>query len=377
MDKRDYYEVLGVDKTASIDDIKKAYRKLAIQFHPDKNQGSQEAEAKFKEATEAYEILSDEQKRGNYDKFGFAGNNGSGFDGDFSHAFRDFEDLFGSGGGGFGSIFDQFFSQSSSGGGSVRKRSKSRKGSDLLYGLRISLKDAIFGIKTSITYKRSVTCSECSGKGGSGIRECPSCAGSGVLRRSSGFFSIQQDCPTCMGSGETISNVCKVCHGKTVVEKKETYELEIPKGIESGRKFHIAKQGDAGPYGGPYGDLYVEITVMPSDFFRKVDYDLICIIPIDLVTACLGGEIQVETIDEKIIQLQVPAGSQNGDKLRIKNEGYPKGMGAKDRGDLLISLSIIIPKSLSKKSKEALENIADTEKLVNKKPKPIAIKNNN
>ncbi len=371
MAKRDYYEVLGVPKGASEDDIKKAYRKLAVKYHPDKNQGNKEAEEKFKEATEAYEVLSDSTKRQAYDQYGFAGVEGMGGGAhDYSAVYRDFEDIFGD----FGGIFDSFF-----GGGKRRgQRSSSRnRGSDLRYNLNIPFKDAVFGTKVQISYSRHVSCSACGGSGaesGGGRKVCPTCGGSGQVRRSSGFFSIASACPTCGGDGFVIENPCKVCHGTGLVQKNQKIKVTIPPGIESGKRINIPGQGDAGPNGGPAGDLYVYINVEPHKYFERDGADIYCVIPISCTQAALGAEIQVETIDGKKVKLKVPPGTQNGKILRLKGEGIPYLHNSNKRGDMYIKLQVNIPKRLSSKEKALLKEFAAIEGAVSN-PKPIPLSN--
>ncbi len=372
MAKRDYYEVLGVPKGASGDDIKKAYRKLAIKYHPDKNQGNREAEEKFKEATEAYEVLSDERKKQAYDQFGFAGVEGMGGSGgahDYSSVYRDFEDIFGD----FGGIFDSFF-----GGGRKRStRGASRnRGSDLRYNLNIPFKDAVFGTKVQISYSRHVSCSACGGSGaqsGGGRKVCPTCGGSGQVRRSSGFFSIASACPTCSGDGFVIDNPCKVCHGTGLVQKNQKIKVAIPAGIESGKRINIPGQGDAGPNGGPAGDLYVYINVEPHKYFERDGADIYCVIPISFTQAALGAEIQVETIDGKTVKLKIPSGTQNGKILRLRSEGIPYLHNANKRGDMYIKLQVDIPRRLSTRAKTLLKELADLEgDRSNPRPIPLA-----
>ncbi len=370
MAKRDYYEVLGVPKGASGDEIKKAYRKLAVKYHPDKNQGNKEAEEKFKEATEAYEVLSDDQKRQAYDQFGFAGVEGMGGGHDYSHVYHDFEDIFGD----FGGIFDSFFGGGKRRGGGSRGSSRNR-GSDLRYNLNIPFKDAVFGTKVQISYSRHVSCSSCGGSGaesGGGRKVCPTCGGSGQVRRSSGFFSIASPCPTCGGDGFVIDNPCRVCHGTGVVQKNQKIKVTIPPGIESGKRINIPGQGDAGPNGGPAGDLYVYINVEPHKYFERDGADIYCVIPISFTQAALGAEIQVETIDEKKVKLKVPPGTQNGKILRLKGEGIPYLHNADRRGDMYIKLRVVIPKRLSSREKALLKEFAQLENPV-PNPKPIPL----
>jgi molecular chaperone DnaJ len=374
--KRDYYEVLGVPKGASKDEIKKAYRKLAVQYHPDRNKGNKEAEEKFKEASEAYEVLSDDKKRQAYDQFGFAGveGMGSGAGGggaqDFSSVFRDFEDIFGD----FSGIFDSFFG---GGGGRTRQSTRDRvqRGHDLRYDLEITFEEAVFGTKKEVTYTRNVSCSECNGSGaakGSSKKTCPTCGGSGQVRRSSGFFSIASPCPTCQGEGYVVENPCDNCNGSGVVKKRQKVKVTIPAGIESGKRINIPEQGEAGPNGGPYGDLYVYIRVLPHEYFEREGNDLYCAIPLSITQATLGTEVYVQTLDEKRIKLKIPSGTQNGKVFRIKNEGVPYLHNANRRGDLYIKVLVEVPKRLSPKAKEIMRELSD---IIGEQenPKPISL----
>jgi len=363
--KRDYYEVLGVQKGAPKDDIKKAYRRLAVQFHPDKNPGNKEAEEKFKEATEAYEVLSDEQKKSAYDQFGFAGVDGMGGAGhDYSSAFRDFEDIFGD----FSGIFDSFFGGT---GGRRQSRSGPPSGANLRYDLEISFKDAVFGTKVEIQYAHNESCGACRGSGavgGSGRKVCPTCAGSGQIRRSQGFFSIASPCPTCNGEGFVIENPCKECNGSGLEKKRRKIAVTIPTGMEDGKRVVIPGQGDAGPNGGPAGDLYVFIHVKSHDYFERDGLDLYCAVPISMTQAALGADLYVTTLDDKKIKVKIPAGMQNGKMLRIRDEGIPSGP---HRGDLYIKVVIRIPAKLSRRGKELLEELAKVEGEIDS-PGPIA-----
>ena len=379
MAKRDYYEVLGVEKGATKDDIKKAYRRLAIQNHPDKNPGDKAAEERFKEATEAYEVLGDDQKRSAYDRFGFAGVEGMGGAGgaqDFSSVFRDFEDIFGDGGGGFGdfsNIFDSLFGGGGhrSGGGGGHERAM--RGSNLRYDLELPFEEAVFGTTREIAYSRNDSCKTCGGKGsadGSGRRTCPTCQGSGQVRRSSGFFSIAQPCPACRGEGYVIEKPCRDCEGTGLAKKKQKIKVTIPPGVDDGKRVVIPGQGDAGPNAGPAGDLYVFIHVLPHEFFERDGSDLYCAIPISLTMAALGGEIGMTTIEGKKIKVGVPAGSQNGRMLRIREEGVPSSTGR--RGDLYLKLLVQVPQRLSKRGKELLEEFRVSEGE-DGEPKPIKL----
>jgi molecular chaperone DnaJ len=366
--KRDYYEVLGIQKDASKDDIKKAYRKLAIQYHPDKNPGNKEAEEKFKEATEAYEILSDDQKKAAYDQFGFAGVEGMGGGAhDFSSAFQDLGDIFGD----FSGIFDTIFGTSgrrSSGGGA----SSSRQGANLRYDIEIPFKDAVFGTKVEIQYSRNESCPACKGSGaanGAGKKICPTCGGSGQVRHSQGFFSVASPCPNCGGEGYIIEHPCKECGGSGSQKKRQKIMVTIPAGVENGKRVVIPKQGDTGSNGGQAGDLYVFIRVKPHEYFERQDTDLYCAVPISITQAALGADIHVMTLDNKTIKIKVPAGIQNGKMLRIKDEGVPVGG---RRGNLYIKLMVQIPAKLSKRGRELMEELSRVEGEEDS-PKPIPL----
>jgi molecular chaperone DnaJ len=367
MAKRDYYEVLGVQKNASKDDIKKAYRKLAIQYHPDKNPGNKEAEEKFKEATEAYEVLSDDQKKAAFDQFGFAGVEGMGGGHDWSN-FRGFEDIFDSGD--IGNIFDTIFGGNFSGNRS--NRNGPRAGANLRYDIEIPFKDAIFGTKVEVQYSRNETCHVCNGSGaasGSGKKVCPTCQGAGQVRQSSGFFSVASTCRTCHGEGYIIEHPCKECDGAGVLKKRQKIQITIPAGIENGKRLVVSRQGDSGPNAGPPGDLYVFIRVKAHEYFERQDADIYCAVPISITQASLGAEIHVRTLDDKTIKVKIPAGIQNGKFLRIRDEGVPI---TGRRGSLYIKVMIQIPAKLSRRGRELLEELSKVEGE-NDAPKPISL----
>jgi molecular chaperone DnaJ len=367
MAKRDYYEVLGIDKGASADEVKKAYRKQAIQFHPDKNPGDHTAEEKFKEATEAYEVLSDGEKRGRYDQFGFAGIDpqaGGGFGG---AAARDFEDLFG--GGAFGDIFGSFF-----GGGGANRRDNTPRGSDLRYDLEVGFADAVYGTKIELSYSRQAPCGVCDGSGaeaGSKSKVCPTCQGAGQVRRSSGFFSIAQTCPSCSGEGHIQEKPCKGCRGSGTERKSQKVKVTIPAGIENGKRIRLESQGDAAPHGGITGDLYVYIHVKAHESFERNGNDLYCLIPIGITQASLGAEINVSTLDGKTIKLKVPAGTQTGKLFRIKEAGVPVLQAPTRRGDLFIKVQVDVPLNLNGKAKDLLAQLA---KIIGEEESPRPVK---
>ena len=361
MAKRDYYEVLGVAKGATEDEIKKAYRKLAIKYHPDRNPGDKEAEAKFREATEAYEVLSDDKKRPIYDQYGFAGLDGmdqGGGGAQYSHAFHDFSDLFGSmGGGGFGDIFDNLFG----GGGSRssgRKRSGPAEGASLRYDLNISFKDAVYGTKADIHFRHNETCEECKGSGcatGASRKTCPTCNGAGQVRRSAGFFAVQQTCPSCNGSGTTIDKPCKACGGRGVQEKSKKMTLTIPCGVDNGKRIAIPHQGDAGENGGPSGDLIVILHVENHPMFERDGQDLYCAVPVTFAQAVLGAAITIPSLDGKRIELKIPAGTASGKLLRIRGAGVPFTGNPDRKGDLYVKIIVQIPTKISGKQRDLLQ----------------------
>ena len=367
MAKRDYYEVLGLQKGAAEEEIKKAYRKLAIKYHPDRNPGDKEAEEKFREATEAYEVLSDEKKRPLYDQYGFAGVDGmdQGAGGaQYSHAFHDFSDLFGGMGGGFGDIFDNIF------GGSARSSSRRRggpaEGASLRYDLNISFKDAVFGKKSEIHFKHNETCEACHGSGcadGATRKTCPTCNGMGQVRRSAGFFSVQQTCPDCNGSGTKIDKPCRECSGRGVVEKAKKISFAIPAGVDDGKRITIPKMGDAGANGGSSGDLVVILHVDSHPFFERSAQDLYCAIPVSFTQATLGASISITALDGKQIDLKIPAGTASGKLLRIRGEGVPY-TGTSRRGDLYVKIIVRIPQRISGAQKDLLTKYMELENPV-------------
>ena len=359
MAKRDYYEVLGVEKNATKEEIKRNYRKLAVKYHPDRNAGNKEAEEKFREATEAYEVLSDDKKRPMYDQYGFAGVDGmnQGGGAQYSHAFHDFSDLFGGMGGGFEDIFSSFFGGSSS---ARRSASDPSQGASLRYDLDISFKDAVYGTKAEIKFQHNESCDACHGSGcasGSSRKTCPSCGGSGQIRRNAGFFAVQQPCPTCGGSGSVIEKPCSSCHGKGVQPKRKSVTLTIPAGVDDGKRIIIPHQGDAGANGGPAGDLVVILHVEQHQFFERDGQDLYCAVPVTMVQATIGAEISITSLDGKQIGIKIPAGTSHGKLLRIKGEGVPV-TGTSRKGDLYIKIMVQIPQRISSQQRSLLEEYA-------------------
>jgi molecular chaperone DnaJ len=346
MSKRDYYEVLSVEKSASLQEIKSAYRKAALKFHPDRNPGDQEAETSFKEASEAYEVLSDEQKRSTYDRFGHQGLSGQGFQG-----FHDVGDVFSS----FGSIFEEFFGFGGSGDGGGR----GGRGADLRYDLTVEFEDAMFGIEKEIEYERAVDCEPCHGSGANegGIKTCTTCNGVGQVRRSQGFFAIQTACPTCRGRGKMISDPCKTCKGKGRNLERKSINVKVPAGVDTGLRLRVTGEGEAGSGGGRNGDLYVVLHVKESDRFQREGDHLILEQPVGFAQAALGCKLTIETLDGEQT-VDVPAGAQYGHEILIPGAGVPSVRGV-GRGDLHVLLKVVVPKKLNKEQKELLKKFAE------------------
>lgn len=358
-DKRDYYEVLGVPRDVSADDLKKAYRKLAVKYHPDKNPDDKTAEAKFKEVGEAYDVLSDDQKRAAYDRYGHAafqgGMGGPAGGGGFHDPFDVFREVFSGGGGG---IFEQFFG---GGGGGGRRRDGPQRGSDLRYGMEISLEDAAHGVEREIEYERSASCKTCSGSGsasgGGGKKTCRTCGGVGQVISSRGFFQIQQACPDCGGTGETISDPCRTCHGAGRAKERTKVRVKVPAGIEDGSRLRSSGNGDLGVKNGPPGDLYIVIQIKQHEIFEREGDDLHCDMPLSFSTAALGGEITVPTMEAKAT-VKVPAGTQNGTTFRLRGKGM-KVLGQDRHGDLYVHVQIAVPTKLNGDQREKLEAFAE------------------
>lgn len=353
MSKRDYYEILGVSKNATDVEIKAAYRKLAIKHHPDKNPDDPEAEEKFKEAAEAYSVLSDANKRASYDRFGHAGvgaGAGAGFDPGFSNI-EDIFDLFG-----FGDMFG------GRGGGSGARRPGVRRGADLRYDLQITLEEAAAGKAEKLKIPRLEKCSECDGKGteqGTSPETCITCSGSGQTRYQQGFFSVMRTCPNCSGSGQIIKNPCQNCRGAGRVEKEKSLEVKIPAGVETGSRLRINGEGEGGTNGGPSGDLYVVIHVAEHELFERQGANLYASVPVSFAQAALGAEIKVPTLEAEE-ELKIPAGTQTGTVFRIKNEGMPI-LGGRGKGDLFVAVTLVTPKTLTKEQRKLLEQLAEIE----------------
>ena len=355
MSQEDYYKLLGVSKGASADEIKKAYRKMAVKYHPDKNPGNNEAEEKFKEVSQAYEVLKDPKKREQYDQFGHAAFQQGGPSagrGGFHDPFDIFREVFSGGGG--GGIFEDMFS-----GGGAGPSSQGRHGSDLRYDIEISLEEAAAGVEKEITYQHQVECDRCDGKGaepGSKKTTCPSCHGRGQVISSRGFFSVKQTCPTCSGSGVIIENPCTKCRGAGRVRETTKLKVKIPAGVDTGSKLRSSRGGDAGTQGGSAGDLYIVIFVKEHEIFEREMEDLHCVIPIKFTLAALGGAIDIPTLTGKV-SLKIPAGTQTGTVFRLKNHGM-KSLRGGFKGDQLVRIEVEVPKKLDSKQREALEAFA-------------------
>jgi len=353
MAKRDYYDVLGLARGASPDEIKKAYRVKAKELHPDRNADNPEAESQFKEANEAYEVLKDAEKKAAYDRFGhaaFEGGMGGGGgrpggyganQGDFASAFSDvFDDLFGDFMGGRG-------------GG----RGRAARGADLRYNLRVTLEEAYSGLHKTINVPTSVACSSCSGSGAEGGAEpqsCPTCSGMGKVRAQQGFFTVERTCPTCGGLGQIIKNPCKVCAGEGRVHKERALSVNIPAGVETGTRIRLAGEGEAGMRGGPSGDLYIFLEVTKHDLFERENTNLFCRVPVSMATAALGGDIEVPTIDGGRSRVKVPEGSQSGRQMRLRSKGMPALRGG-GSGDMMIELAVETPVKLTARQREILK----------------------
>ena len=346
MSKPDYYEVLGLAKDAESSSIKSAYRKMALKYHPDRNPGDTEAEAKFKQASEAYEVLSDPQKRGIYDRYGHEGLSGQGFQG-----FQDVGDIFSS----FGSIFEEFFGFGGGGGGQGR----ARRGADLRYDLSVDFKDAVFGVEKQVEFEREIECDDCDGEGAApgGSSTCSECGGIGQIRRSQGFFAVQTACPRCRGRGKMVTDPCKTCRGQGRTLQKRSINVKIPAGVDTGIRMRVGGEGEGGSGGGPTGDLYVVLHVKESRDYIRQDYDVIRPLRVGIAQAALGSQVEVETLDGKET-VDVPPGSQFGDKITLPGLGVPhlKGVG---RGDFHVQLDVCVPKKLNKEQKELLKKFAE------------------
>ena len=344
MSKQDFYELLGIQRTATGDDIKKAYRKLAMQYHPDRNSGDSQAEQKFREVNEAYEVLKDDQKRAAYDRFGHAafeqggGARGGGF-GDFHF------------GAGFADIFDEMFGEFMG-----QRRTAGARGADLRYNMEITLEEAFAGTNSTIKVPTSVGCEECKGTGGAGGAQptnCPGCHGAGKVRAQQGFFTIERTCPTCHGMGRVIKDPCKACGGAGRVRKDKTLAVNIPPGVEDGTRIRLAGEGEAGMRGSPPGDLYVFLSVKAHRLFQRDNANIYCRVPIQMTTAALGGTIEVPTIEGGRAKVTIPPGTQGGHQFRLKSKGMSV-LRSPARGDMFVQAVIETPVNLTKRQQELL-----------------------
>lgn len=353
MATNDYYQILGVSKTATQAELKKAYHKLAMQYHPDRNSHDTQAEKKFKEINAAYDILKDEQKRAAYDRFGhdtFVKGGGGAATGRYSNGNGpDINDI-------FGDFFNDFM-----GGSSKRQRhSTTARGSDLKYNVTITLKEAFFGIEQNINFTSEIKCSSCHGSGSennTGMTKCTTCGGQGAIRTQQGFFTLEQTCHNCQGLGQIIKNPCKKCQGQGRTSQHRSLLVNIPAGVEDGTRIRLSGEGDAGLRGGSNGDLYIFVTIKPHDLYKVEGINLHCRLPINFIIATLGGEVEVPDIEGGKVKLKIPAGTQNGEQLRLKGKGMSK-IRSNIRGDMLAHIHIEIPKNLTKKQKDMLEELS-------------------
>lgn len=365
---KDYYNTLGVAKNASTDEIKKAYRKLALQYHPDRNKGDKEAEQKFKEVNEAYEVLSDKQKRSNYDQFGSAEPGGFSGAGGFGNGagFQEGFDFSSFSGGGFSDIFETFFGQQ--GGRGKRKQRGPRRGEDIEVQVQISFEEAVFGVEKELLVTKTLGCEHCRGTGaepGSKTIICPTCRGSGEVRSIRqtlfGQMAVSQVCSQCYGEGSIQEKQCTVCHGTTRVRKSEKIRIKIPAGVDNDSTIRVGGKGEAGTYNGPAGDLYVHLRVTPSKKFVSSGFDIHSEVHLHLLQSVLGDEIEIETIDQKV-SLKIPAGTQNGKVFRLKGYGVKK-LREDERGDHFVKILVDIPTKLSRKEKELYAQLTKEAKL--------------
>ncbi|MBN1626129.1 MAG: molecular chaperone DnaJ [Deltaproteobacteria bacterium] len=351
MNNRDYYEILDIPRDAGEEEIKKAYRKLAMKYHPDKNPGNKDAEEQFKEASEAYEVLRDREKRQIYDQYGHEGLKGMGFNG-----FNGFNDIFSS----FGDIFEDFFSF----GGGRSGGTRARKGKDLRYDMELTLEEAFSGKEGNISFKKWVRCEACEGSGitpGSEVKICSTCQGTGSIITSQGFFRIKTTCPKCNGRGKIITNPCRECNGEGKVQRKKDINFKIPPGVDNGSQLRLRGEGEAGEHGGPPGDLFIVLHIKEHELFSREGDDLFAEIPISFVQAALGDNISIPILgQEELKEVKIPQGSQPGDVITLSGLGMP-GLNRRQRGDLHLRLNVRIPKKLSGRQKEILEEFARSE----------------
>ncbi|MGC8523130.1 MAG: molecular chaperone DnaJ [Acidibrevibacterium sp.] len=350
MAKQDYYATLGVSRDASAEELKKAYRKLAMQFHPDRNPGDKKAEARFKEISEAYEILKDDQKRAAYDRFGHAAFENGGGPGAGAGGF-DF-----SASGGLGDIFDQMFGEFT---GGRRGGRGPRAGNDLRQAVEIDLAEAFHGTKVNLRVPTRVVCDACAGSGSEdktrSAETCPTCGGAGKVRAQQGFFVIERTCLTCHGSGRVVRNPCRACQGSGTVPRERTLQVTIPAGVEDGTRIRLTGEGEAGANGAPAGDLYVHVGIRPHPLFQRDGANIFCRVPLRMTQAALGGEIEVPVIDGSRAKVKIPPGTQNGDQFRLRGKGFSVLRSAA-RGDMYIQVAVEIPQHLTRRQRELLED---------------------
>ena len=351
MAKQDYYATLGVARNASGEDLKKAYRKLAMQYHPDRNPSDKQAEARFKEVSEAYDVLKDEQKRAAYDRFGHAafeqgspgGPGGFGFQGGFEAA------------GGLGDIFDQMFGEFM---GGRRGGGRTRAGADIRQAVEIDLTEAFSGVKTTLRVQTRVVCEACSGTGSEDKNAandaCQTCKGAGKVRTQQGFFLVELTCPTCGGAGRVVRNPCRICHGAGTVQRERTLQVSIPAGVEDGQLIRLAGEGEAGGQGAPAGDLYVHVGVRPHPLFQRDGANILVRVPLRMTLAALGGDIDVPVVDGSRAKVKIPPGTQTGDQFRLRSKGF-SALRTAQRGDMFIQVAVETPQNLTKRQRELLE----------------------
>lgn len=348
MNKKDYYEILGVSRNATEAEIKQAYRRLALKYHPDKNPGNKEAEERFKEISEAYEVLTDAEKRRIYDLYGHEGLEGQGY----STGFTDINDIFSA----FSDIFEDFFGFRSG----TRRSTRPRQGRSLRYDIEISLEEAFSGVEKEISFERLETCPACKGVGGKDRQVCPNCHGMGHVTRSHGFFHISTTCATCNGEGYVFSKPCPDCMGNGSIRKKKRINIRIPPGVDTGSQLRIRGEGEPGTYGAPPGDLFIVTHVRKHDFFSREGEHLFCEIPVSFVQAILGDKIKMSMFGGEEIELEIPSGTQPGSVIKVPGKGMPIPRSSR-RGDLFVKIEVRIPRTLTKKQRELLEEFAKTE----------------
>lgn len=358
--KADYYEVLGVGRDASDQELKSAYRKQALRYHPDRNPGDHAAEEKFKAASEAYQVLSDQEKRAAYDRYGHAGLGGQGFSGGPFGGGVDISDI-------FGDLFGEMFSM----GGGSQRGARQHRGDDLRFDLAINFEDAFFGTETEVKVRRLEVCSTCGGRGsasGRGPSVCGQCQGRGQIRYQQGFFSVARTCTACRGTGQVIGDPCTSCHGETRVSSEIKLNVKVPPGVEDGTRIRYSGEGDAGRSAGARGDLYVVLSIRPHDFFERHGSDLHCVVPISFPQAALGAEISIPGVDGEVL-LKVPEGTQSGRELRVRGRGVPF-LNEKGHGDLVVKVVVQIPRKLTRPQRELVSKLAESMSVDNRPASP-------